>query len=286
MTDVYAVLKEEEGENDAAFTMAYIKNACASMGFDRQATLDSFREIRSWRKRNQLDVASAASPERSGFLDARPVMSAQLAQLWAGGIHGHSKQGQPVVYDRVGLIQFGGWAHDVSEGEMARHHTWRCEQMVHALKGASERAGRPIDRYLWVADLNGMNMNIYKSLAMTKVVAAISQNYYPGRLAGLLVLRAPWIFGAIFPVVKMWLDPITVEKISIQAHCKELFKRVDKDQIPWEYGGDCRCKGDAPCIPKFPFPVLSAKDLEAIRALDPQGAADRFLPAGFASYKK
>lgn len=76
--------------------------------------------------------------------------------------------------------------------------------------------------------------------------SGISQNYYPERLGKLYIINAHWTFTGVWAVVKGWLDPVTVKKISIlgRSYSKELLKQIDAENLPVEFGGTCQCPYD------------------------------------------
>jgi len=59
------------------------------------------------------------------------------------------------------------------------------------------------------------------------------------------LINAPWGFSTVWSVVKRWLDPVTVEKISIlgSSYQSELLKQIPADNLPVEFGGNCQCPG-------------------------------------------
>jgi len=59
------------------------------------------------------------------------------------------------------------------------------------------------------------------------------------------LINAPWGFATVWSVIKRWLDPVTVEKISIlgSSYQAELLKQIPKENLPSKFGGECRCPG-------------------------------------------
>jgi phosphatidylinositol/phosphatidylcholine transfer protein len=49
----------------------------------------------------------------------------------------------------------------------------------------------------------------------------------------------------VWSVVKRWLDPVTVAKISILGgnYQGELLKQIPSENLPSQFGGSCRCEG-------------------------------------------
>jgi|SRR5579859_3694517 len=59
------------------------------------------------------------------------------------------------------------------------------------------------------------------------------------------LINAPWGFSTVWSVVKRWLDPVTVDKISIlgSSYQPDLLKQIPKENLPSKFGGECRCPG-------------------------------------------
>jgi hypothetical protein len=61
---------------------------------------------------------------------------------------------------------------------------------------------------------------------------------YPESLGTVLVYRAPWVFNAVWSIVKGWLDPVVAGKVHFAKTVDELSHYVPRTQIPTELGGD------------------------------------------------
>jgi hypothetical protein len=61
---------------------------------------------------------------------------------------------------------------------------------------------------------------------------------YPESLGTVLVYKAPWVFNAVWSIVRGWLDPVVAGKVHFAKNIDELQKYIPKTQIPSELGGD------------------------------------------------
>lgn len=61
---------------------------------------------------------------------------------------------------------------------------------------------------------------------------------YPESLGTVLVYKAPWVFNAVWSIVRGWLDPVVAGKVSFVKTVDDLAKFVPRDQIPADLGGD------------------------------------------------
>jgi|SRR5690242_13512309 len=60
---------------------------------------------------------------------------------------------------------------------------------------------------------------------------------YPESLGTVLVYKAPWVFNAVWSIVRGWLDPVVASKVSFVKNVDELEKFVPRNHIPKELGG-------------------------------------------------
>jgi hypothetical protein len=61
---------------------------------------------------------------------------------------------------------------------------------------------------------------------------------YPESLGTVLVYKAPWIFNAVWNIIRGWLDPVVAGKVHFAKTIDELQKFVPMNQIPTELGGE------------------------------------------------
>jgi hypothetical protein len=92
---------------------------------------------------------------------------------------------------------------------------------------------------------------------------------YPESLGTVLVYKAPWVFNAVWSIVRGWLDPVVAGKVSFVKNVDELQKFVPKDQIPTELGGA------EDWVYKYPEPVPGENDLMKDEATRNAIEADR-----------
>lgn len=105
----------------------------------------------------------------------------------------------------------------------------------------SKAAGRTINQSLVIMDLSGMSASIWngQTRAMLKRLTGVLSDHYPETMGLLFIVNAPSFFAAIWSVVRLFLDPGTVQKISIlsSGSTQELFRHVDPASLPPFLGG-------------------------------------------------
>jgi hypothetical protein len=140
-------------------------------------------------------------------------------------------------------------------------HLWDMElNMSRCRQSTADRgASRPVETVLNVLDLDGIGTQTYGLLPYLKAIARIDEDNYPETLGATLVLNAPWIFGALWKIIKGFLDPVVAAKVIVlDGDWKKtlLDTYIDADALPAEYGGKCNCAGG--CIPMY-----KAEDIKA-----------------------
>lgn len=78
---------------------------------------------------------------------------------------------------------------------------------------------------------------------------------YPESLGAVLVYKAPWVFNAIWSIIRGWLDPVVAGKVHFCKTVEELEGFVPKNQIPTECGGEEKWEYT------YPEPVPGENDL-------------------------
>ena len=61
---------------------------------------------------------------------------------------------------------------------------------------------------------------------------------YPESLGAVLVHKAPFVFLAIWNIIKGWLDPVVASKIHFTKSLEDLEQYIPRSQIMKELGGD------------------------------------------------
>ena len=155
----------------------------------------------------------------------------------------------------------------VTVDDMVTTHLWGQEYSFARAEEKSKELGRNIDQFVNIVDLQGLTMSHRSCLKYMRTIAALDQQYYPESLGKTFVINAPWIFPALWKLVKVMLDPVTADKVSVLGsdYRDVLRERFDPKDLPAEYGGECRCEGG--CIPVFTEQQALAVVEEAERAL-------------------
>ncbi|CUM66787.1 uncharacterized protein PRCAT00004469001 [Priceomyces carsonii] len=94
-----------------------------------------------------------------------------------------------------------------------------------------------VDKGCILFDMTGFTLK-NADLAAVKFLATAFEANYPECLGAIWIHNAPWIFNAVWKVIKGWLDPVVASKIHFTNSCNDLESFIDRQFIPKELGGD------------------------------------------------
>ena len=154
------------------------------------------------------------------------------------------RRGRPVYVERTGGADADLLAALTSLDVLEAHHIVSMEVDVRNLYAlASAAAGAPVTAQTTILDFAGMSLKLANanSRAYVQKMSALDTAAYPETLGRLLIINAPSYFNVAWAMVRGFLDPATVAKISILGGPAEwqpvLRELIDPDRTPTEYGG-------------------------------------------------
>ncbi|KAF1843766.1 CRAL/TRIO domain-containing protein [Cucurbitaria berberidis CBS 394.84] len=178
--------------------------------------------------------------------DAKSKKNAEdfLTQLRMGKsfLHGLDKEGRPMCFVRVKLHKAG----EQTEESLERFTVYTIETARMLLRP-------PIDTATIVFDMTDFSMANMDYTPVKFMVKCFEANY-PESLGTVLVYKAPWVFNAIWSIIRGWLDPVVAGKVHFAKNIEELSQFVPRNQIPTEQGGDEKWEY------KYPEPVAGEND--------------------------
>lgn len=86
-------------------------------------------------------------------------------------------------------------------------------------------------------DMSGFSMK-NADLTAVRFLAKQFEANYPESLSSIWIHKAPWIFNAVWKIIKGWLDPVVALKIHFTKTTKDLEQFVPREYIPKDLGGD------------------------------------------------
>lgn len=184
-----------------------------------------------------------------------------LAQLRMGKsfLHGLDGQGRPMCFVRARLHKQG----EQTEESLERFTVYTIETARMLLRP-------PIDTATIVFDMTDFSMANMDYTPVKFMIKCFEANY-PESLGTVLVYKAPWVFNAIWSIIRGWLDPVVAGKVHFAKNIDELSVHVPKSQIPMDFGGDE--KWEYKYLEPVPGENDRMKDTEAKQALEQERAS-------------
>ena len=186
-----------------------------------------------------------------------------LTQLRMGKsyLHGLDIEGRPMCFVRARLHKAG----EQTEESLERFTVYTIETARMLLRPPIDTAVslsefrpghkiRVIDQTQTIVfDMTDFSMANMDYTPVKFMIKCFEANY-PESLGTVLVYRAPWVFNAVWSIVKGWLDPVVAGKVHFAKTIDELSNYVPRSQIPTELGGDEKWEY------KYPEPVPGEND--------------------------
>ena len=151
-----------------------------------------------------------------------------MAQLRMGKsfLHGTDKDGRPCCYVRVRLHRQG----EQSDRSLERFTVYTIETARMLLRP-------PVDTATIVFDMTDFSMANMDYTPVKFMIKCFEANY-PESLGSVLVYKSPFIFSAIWKIIRGWLDPVVASKVHFCSNVHELEEWIPRSKIMKELGGD------------------------------------------------
>lgn len=154
------------------------------------------------------------------------IQAYELNQVY---LRGHDKEGRPIVVVHVQKHL----RKNCPDEEFERFICIFIEWIRLELK--SHQTG--VTKGCLLFDMTGFGMK-NADLAAVHFLATMFEANYPESLGMIWIHNAPWIFNAVWKVIKGWLDPVVASKVRFTKGVKDLKEFIDPKYIPKDLGGD------------------------------------------------
>jgi len=206
--------------------------------FNVDLSIQMFADSEKWREDFEVD---------SLVQNFQYVEKPKVFEYYPQYYHKTDKDGRPVYIEVLGNIDLNAMYKITTSGRMLSNLVVEYEKLADPrLPACSRKSGKLLETCCTIMDLKGVGLTKFSSVyGYVKQASAISQNYYPERLGRLYLINAPWGFSSVWSMIKGFLDPVTVEKIHVlgSGYQSELLGQVPKENLPVQFGGDCKCAG-------------------------------------------
>lgn len=161
--------------------------------------------------------------------------------------HKTDKDGRPIYVERLGQLDIAAlYAATTQERQLKRLVSEYERSASERFPACSKAFGHPVETSCTILDLYNVSVSkFYQVKDYVSQASSISQDRYPETMGKFYIINAPWAFSAVWAVIKPWLDPVTVAKISILGsnYQETLLQQIPAENLPKEFGGTCQCLG-------------------------------------------
>nr|QAA13008.1 Sec14p [Saccharum hybrid cultivar ROC22] len=121
-------------------------------------------------------------------------------------------------------------------------HEGQIRFLVYTLENAISSLPEGQEKMVWLIDFTGWTVAHASPIKTSRETANILQNHFPERLAIGFLFNPPKVFEAFYKVIKIFLDPKSIEKVNFvyqkdEESMKVMYKYTDPEVLPVEFGG-------------------------------------------------
>ena len=204
-------------------------------------------ETLRWRAEKKEMLAAAATGER-------PKRVEVMERLVVAQYHGETSTGAPLYIIRAGISNTVALTTEHTHDEVVEFMMYRKE-IGFLLCDAITRKTRKLTKLVTVNDLSHVSLLAGTDKRFTAVLGAaskLSETLYPQLLDRAVLINAPYIFGAIWSIIKGMVSTKTRAKVALCgtsdtrkgdiSKCP-FAKLINLHTVPSFLGGGCRCVG-------------------------------------------
>jgi len=170
---------------------------------------------------------------------------AEVNKYYPQYYHKIDKDGRPIYIEQLGKLDFKALYAVTTQDRLLKRLIWEYERSLKTrMPAASREVGHPVETFCTIMDLQGVSLsNFYHVKDYVMAAASIGQDRYPEIMGKFYIINAPWAFSAIWSIIKVWLDEVTVSKINIvgSQYKDKLLAQIPAENLPKEFGGTCEC---------------------------------------------
>lgn len=228
-------IKIENNQTDPRWTDWYILRFCRARKFDLPKIKQMLKNYFSW--------ATKVNLSKIGSLDLKKY--ANLRNWTRNGYLNTDKRGRPVYYDQIRFLKAKEMFKSYSEAELVQYWIQSYERLLNVIMVECSRVNkRRVDRTVTILDLKGVSLfSMFggRVKAFSKLATEIAQNYYPEVMGKMYIINTGYFFKGLWAIVKPWIDPVTLKKISIHSGSgkEELLEDIGAENLHVSCGGKC-----------------------------------------------
>lgn len=176
---------------------------------------------------------------------------AKIKQAYPHYVHGHSKSGFPIVYERPGRMNLRELFQSGCEiSDMIQHYIFFMEFIAnrvctqHDVRAKLGSGALPHSSSSWgtivVLDVKGVGLSSLSGdvIKYLKQAGEVNSSHYPMTMKRAFVINSPfWLSGAWSSLKGILPDSVQVDILSERSYAAALSEYIDESEIPPEFGG-------------------------------------------------
>jgi hypothetical protein len=146
--------------------------------------------------------------------DALPPLPRILLHYRTGGFCGRDREGNPIYYERPGMMDLAGILKHVTIEEIILNRVYRSEEATRVLRECST-ATRQYGQITVVMDLAGLAFQHMtpKAVSILRANQKVSSSNYPERLKRMIIINAPLTFRYTWRLIQSFINSRTRHKV-------------------------------------------------------------------------
>lgn len=190
------------------------------------------------------------------------TMHIALRPVWKPfGVFGRDRDGEPILWDRLGNMDVQGLL-DAPDELLMRDEVYRRELLWGILDETYESSGRPWPQFTVVEDLKGGGLKYMKIFSKWMRTINTYEDHCPEVIKRIIIVNAPAVFPVLWTMFEKTLNEQQRRKYVIPTakdQFQTLCQYIPEDSIPAYLGGKGKTNGDPECrqviCPGGPFPA-------------------------------
>ncbi|SPO37200.1 related to SEC14 -phosphatidylinositol/phosphatidylcholine transfer protein [Pseudozyma flocculosa] len=207
--------------------------------FNVEAARTMYLKSEAWKKEFELDRLC----EEFIFEEEEAV----AACGWRMYFHKVDKLGRPIFIQDLSNLDTTKLLQTTTPERIIKKFAVTLELAVrHRYEACTLSSGRWVDDNMMVVNVEGLGLSTFWTMKdqLQQLLGVLDQNF-PELSGRVQIIGAPFMFSAIWSLLKGWLPAATVEKVDIagSGYLPLILKYVRKEDWPKHLGGECCCSG-------------------------------------------
>eukprot|EP00117_Sycon_ciliatum_P039051 scpid54186/ scgid4369/ SEC14-like protein 2; Alpha-tocopherol-associated protein; Squalene transfer protein; Supernatant protein factor len=140
-----------------------------------------------------------------------------IQKYLTGRLHGYTREGQPVFWERVGRLDLRGVVRAATRDDTVRYRVRQGLEMMQGMKAQTEKLGRRIDTCVVIYDMEGLSIQKHfapKGIQYVVEMVKVFEANFPEILEAVYIVNVPSIFDLAYNIVKPFLNEVTRKKVT------------------------------------------------------------------------